>query len=71
MDFREGSFCEADFRSTDFANSLFKETDLTGADFTGAVNYRIDVNYNKISRAKFSRYEAVNLLESLGIELVD
>ena len=49
----------------------FKETDLTGADFTGAVNYRIDINHNKIKKAKFSRLEAVSLLESLDIELTD
>ncbi len=71
VDFREGSFCDADFRFTDFTNSLFKETNLTGTDFTEAVNYRIDINYNKINRAKFSRYEAVCLLESLEIELID
>ncbi len=71
VDFREGSFCEANFTLTDFTNSLFKETNLTGTDFTEAVNYRIDINYNKINRAKFSRYEAVNLLESLKIELID
>ncbi len=71
VDFREGSFCEANFTFTDFTNSLFKETNLTGADFTEAVNYRIDINYNKINRAKFSRYEAVSLLECLEIELID
>ena len=59
------------FRSLDFANSLFNGTDLSGADFTEAINYQIDVNRNKIKGAKFSRYEAVSLLESLGIELID
>jgi uncharacterized protein YjbI with pentapeptide repeats len=71
VDFRDGRFCGANFTFTDFSNSLFKETDLTGADFTGAVNYRIDINYNKIKNAKFSRIEAVSLLESLDIELID
>ncbi len=71
VDFREGSFSGACFRSTDFAGSLFNETDLSGADFTDAVNYRIDLNRNRVKGAKFSRQEAVSLLESLGIELVD
>jgi len=71
VDFREGSFCKANFMFSDLLNSLFKETDLTGADFTEAINYQIDINYNKINKAKFSRYEAVNLLESLDIVLVD
>ena len=71
VDFREGNFSEANFMFTDFTNSLFNETNLTGADFTEAVNYRIDINHNRISRAKFSRHEAVSLLESLEIELID
>lgn len=71
VDFRSGSFREANFQHTDFANALFNETDLSGADFTEATNYQIDLNYNKLKSAKFSRYEAVHLLDSLGIELVD
>lgn len=71
VDFREGEFCEAKFSFTDFANSLFNQTNLTGADFTDAVNYRIDINHNIVSRAKFSRFEAVSLLDSLDIELID
>lgn len=71
VDFREGKFCDANFTFTDFANSLFKETDLTSADFTEAVNYRININHNLIRKAKFSRYEAVSLLDSLDIELID
>jgi fluoroquinolone resistance protein len=71
VDFREGSFSKANFTFTDFTNSLFNGTNLSGADFTEAVNYRIDINYNVINRAKFSRYEAISLLESLQIELKD
>ncbi len=71
VDFREGNFSEANFTFTDFANSLFRGTNLTGADFTEAINYRIDININRINTAKFSRHEAVYLLESLDIELID
>jgi fluoroquinolone resistance protein len=71
VDFREGRFCRAVFAYTDFANSLFGKSNLAGADFSGAVNYDIDISNNDISRAKFSRFEAVRLLNSLDIELVD
>jgi fluoroquinolone resistance protein len=71
VDFREASFCRAIFRATDFAHSLFGKTDLSRADFSEAVNYDIDIFNNKISKAKFSRYEASRLLNSLDIELVD
>ena len=71
VDFREGSFRHANFRLSDLTGSLFNETDLGEADFTDAINYQIDVNFNKIKGAKFSRQEAIRLLYSLGIELVD
>ena len=70
-DFRDGVFRNADFRQTDFSNSLFNGTDLTGADFTEAVNYNINIMANKIKMAKFSRFEALRLLEGLEIELID
>ena len=71
VDFREGSFRDANLTYTDLAGSLFKETDLSGADFTEAVNYTIDILHNSIKKAKFSRFEAVSLLEGLDIVLVD
>ncbi len=71
VDFREGNFCNSNFTYTDFTNSLFNETNLSKTDFTQAFNYRIDINHNKINKAKFTRYEALHLLESLDIELKD
>ena len=71
VDFREGDFSEADFTYTDFANSLFNNTNLIGADFTEAINYSINIYFNEIKRAKFCRSEAIRLLDSLDIELVD
>ena len=71
VDFREGNFSSATFYNTDFANSLFNKTNLTNANFIEAINYDIDVLFNEVSKAKFSRHEAVRLLEGLDIELVD
>ena len=71
VDFRTGSFRNALFNHTDFTGSLFGKTNLSGADFTEAVNYDIDVFDNQIEGAKFTRYEAVRLLDSLGVELHD
>jgi len=71
VDFREGNFKEADFSSTDFTHSLFSSSNLYGANFEYAENYFIDLNSTNISKAKFSRSEAVALLESLDIELLD
>lgn len=71
VDFRGSSFKKADFSNTDFTNSIFGETNLAGADFTNSINYDIDIFNNIINKAKFSRYEAIRLLYSLDINLID
>ena len=71
VDFREANFSKADFSSTDLTHSLFGHTNLSGANFTDATNFNIDVLNNNIKRAKFCTLEAVRLLASLDIELVD
>ena len=71
VDFREANLSSANLTYTDFANSLFNRTNLGGADFSEATNYDIDVFSNEIKRAKFSRFEAIRLLDCLEIELVD
>jgi len=71
VDFRQGDFTQSNFSGSDFANSLFSQTNLTSVNFIEAINYHLDINNNIINKAKFSRHEAVNLLESLDIELVD
>lgn len=71
VDFREADFCQGNFTFTDFTHSMFGNTNLNEANFTDATHYYIDVYQNQIKNAKFCRLEAVSLLESLGIELVD
>lgn len=71
VDFREGNFREANFIYTDLSKSMFNKTNLIGANFINAINYNIDIYLNEIKKAKFSRHEAVRLLDSIGIELVD
>ncbi|MCE2570279.1 pentapeptide repeat-containing protein [Motilimonas eburnea] len=71
VDFREGRFIGADFSGTDFANSLFNRTDLSRSDFTDAENYHMDLTANTLTKAKFSRDQAVCLLAFADIQLVD
>ncbi len=71
VDFREGNFSSSDFSHTNFGGSLFAKTNLKKVNFEEATDYQIDVLNNDIQGAKFSRYEAVNLLQGLGIELLD
>lgn len=71
VDFREGDFSNANFTYTDLTGCFFVNTNLSGADFSEATDYDIDIYQNTITKAKFSRFEAVRLLDSLDIELVD
>lgn len=71
VDFREGDFSNANFTYTDLTGSFFTNTNLSGADFSEATDYDIDIYQNEIKQATFSRFEAVRLLDSLEIELVD
>jgi uncharacterized protein YjbI with pentapeptide repeats len=71
VDFSNGSFQKADFKGTDFKGALFANTHLEGADFTDSSNTMIDVRANHINGAIFSRYEALFLLETMGIVLAD
>ena len=70
-DFRGTNLAGANLSHTDFSGSFFKHTVLEGADFSHARNYRIDVNLNKLKGAKFMLPEAIALLRSLDIVLVE
>jgi len=71
VDFREGDFTNGNFTHTDLTGCLFGNSRLTGVDFSDAENYDIDVYQNDIKGAKFSRFEALRLLDSLEVELID
>lgn len=71
VDFREGSFNDSTLNYCDLTHSVFMRTSLEKVDFCDSTNYAINVLENNVKGAKFSRFEALNLLECLGIELVD
>jgi uncharacterized protein YjbI with pentapeptide repeats len=71
VDFTEADCVEADFSGSDFQDALFRKTRLAGANFTDAINYRIDIFNNDIRRARFCMPEAAALLHGLDIDLVE
>jgi uncharacterized protein YjbI with pentapeptide repeats len=71
VDFREANLHAGDCGHTDFSQSLFRNSRLTEVDFSHARSFDIDVRVNDIKGAKFSRYEALRLLDGLDIVLVD
>ncbi|MFP2768121.1 hypothetical protein [Oceanisphaera sp. KMM 10153] len=58
-------------RQLPLQNSLFIRTKLHNVDFSEPGHFNINVLENTLTKARFSRYEALSLLENLGIELVD
>ncbi|MBQ4858639.1 pentapeptide repeat-containing protein [Pseudoalteromonas sp. MMG007] len=71
VDFRHANLKQSKFTGTDFRDSEFFHTNLTKCDFVGATEFNIDLNNNVLAGAKFERFEALNLLTSLDIELCD
>jgi uncharacterized protein YjbI with pentapeptide repeats len=70
VDFSEGGFVKAIFCGSELTHSRFHNTDLRQADFSEAHHYQIDVRQNRLDKARFSRIDALGLLDSLGIELL-
>ncbi|NMM40440.1 pentapeptide repeat-containing protein [Pseudoalteromonas arctica] len=71
VDFRHANLGKSQFIGTDFRDSVFHQTNLSNANFVGATQFNIDIKNNDVSGAKFERFEALNLLSGLDIELVD
>jgi uncharacterized protein YjbI with pentapeptide repeats len=71
VDFGETDLTAGVFDHTDFSGSIFMHTDLTEADFTTATNYSISAKNNTLKKTKFALPEAMSLLYSLDIILVD
>ncbi len=69
--FAEADLTEADFEGTDLAGAIFLSTDLTRANFAGAKHYTLNLNDNRSKGARFSLPEALRLLFSLDIVIVD
>ena len=71
VDFRETDLTQADFSFTDLRDSLFLNANLSRADFRYARNYTIDPSQNTLKGAKFSLPEAMSLLYSMNIEIIE
>ena len=71
VDFREADLSRADFSGTDLSESIFSNTNLSEADLSQARNYIIDPGQNVLNGARFSLPEALSLLYSMDIILVE
>lgn len=69
--FSDSDLTEADFRGAILTKSRFDGANLTRANLEGATEYTIDLTSTNIRQARFSFPEAISLLYSLDIVLVD
>ena len=69
-DFTEMSAINTSFEFCDLLNCQFEQSNLSGADFTSAVNYRINPLKNQIKKARFSASGLIGLVADFGIEVV-
>ena len=66
-DFSECVFIQGDFAGSDLTLARFSGSNLTQADFSNASGYYIDFAENRVTKAKFSLPEALNLLNQFDI----
>lgn len=69
--FEDAFMIGARFDDCVLEGSVFKNTILREADFSSAKNYDINVRANDVSKAKFSLPEAMSLIYSLDIDVVE
>lgn len=71
VDFTDADLTQADFGHAELTDSRFHHTTLAEANFVGARGYSINAGTNKLKKTKFALPEAIALLRSLDIVLVD
>lgn len=70
VDFTEVDLSSSVFRNTDLTGAVFSNTNLEKADFTSAINFSIDPQYNQVKKAKFSAYQLEGLLYKYQLDVV-
>lgn len=68
-DFTDANLIKGNFEGCDLSRATFSNTNLQSADFRTAINYSIDPETNKISKAKFSIVGVLGLLDKYDIKV--
>ncbi|NLY47228.1 MAG: pentapeptide repeat-containing protein [Tissierella sp.] len=67
--FTECELGESKFKNCKLEKTEFLKSDLRKSDFRDAIGYEVDITSCKITGAKFSFPEAINLLNVLGVKI--
>ena len=57
----------ADFRESDLRGADFSRANLESSDFRGALNYQINPQESRVTKAKFSYPQVLSLLKEFGV----
>lgn len=63
VDFTDANLENTVFNACDFNNAIFSNTNLKGSDLRSSFNFNIDLEFNTITKAKFSRNAIEGLLK--------
>ncbi len=69
VDFTEADLSNSIFENCELSGAIFENTNLEGADFRSAMNYNLNPEINKISKAKFSNSNLSGLLAKYDIKI--
>ncbi len=69
VDFTETNLSGSVFDNCDFTGAVFGNTNLEKADLRTSINFSIDPENNRLSKAKFSLSEITRLLDKYDIEV--
>lgn len=69
VDFTDADLAESIFEHCDLLLATFFKTNLEKADFRSALNYSINPETNRISKASFSIPAVIGLLDKYNIEI--
>ncbi len=68
-DFIEVDLEGASFKESILRGSIFEDSNLMKANFIDAQDYNINIERNRIKKAKFSSPEVISLLNSFDIKI--
>ena len=71
VDFTEADLTGANFSGSNLTGAQFRHSKLMKANFEKATGYAINPQINSLKQAQFSLPEAINLLESMDIILLE
>ncbi len=69
VDFVETNLSNSQFINCDMERTIFDNTNLESVDFHSAYNFTIDIDLNRINKAKFSKEGLVGLLYKYNLEI--